>query len=151
MIVLSYPNHITIAVKLKKTVGKAILYNGEKYTEAEPTPQKEDLPLGRMLRSLKGVNFQVVYAYHPEGHWQICLQIMRRLSSVMDQGFLSTPVNCHSCYIAEVNCFKKRVYIDAIFFSCLLVFKAVDDKKKWFLRAHSRKSSRCWEVLFLER
>ncbi len=68
MIVLAYPNHITIAVKLKKPVGKAILYNGEKYTEAEPTPQREDLPLGKMLPSLRGTAFQVVYAYNPAQH-----------------------------------------------------------------------------------
>jgi hypothetical protein len=65
MIVLAYPNHITIAVKLKKVVGKPILYNGEKYTKAEPTPQKEDLPLGKMQPSLSGTKFQVVYVYNP--------------------------------------------------------------------------------------
>jgi hypothetical protein len=68
MIVLLYLSHVTIAIKLKKTVGKPILYNGQEYTEAEPTPQKEDLPLGRMLPSLKGTSFQVVYAYDPEKH-----------------------------------------------------------------------------------
>ncbi len=65
MIVLSYPNHISIAIKLKKPVGKPIIYNGEKYTEAEPTPQMEDLPLGKMIPSLRNTNFQVVYVYNP--------------------------------------------------------------------------------------
>jgi hypothetical protein len=66
MIVLSYPKHITIAVKLKKPVGKPVLYNGEKYTVAEPTPQREDIALGKMLPELKGSAFEVVYVYNPE-------------------------------------------------------------------------------------
>lgn len=68
MIVLLYPNHVTIAVKLKKAVGKPILYNGEEYTEAEPTPQKQDLPLGKMVPALRGTKYQVVYAYDPVRH-----------------------------------------------------------------------------------
>jgi hypothetical protein len=65
MIVLSYPKHISIAVKLNKPVGKPILYNGEKYTIAEPTSQGEDLALGKMLPSLKNTPFEVVYVYEP--------------------------------------------------------------------------------------
>ncbi|CAN5387650.1 hypothetical protein BH10BAC3_BH10BAC3_19650 [soil metagenome] len=68
MIVLAYPNHITIAIKFKEVFGKPILYNGEKYTAAEPTPQQEDMPLGKMLPSLKGTKFEVVYVYTPQQH-----------------------------------------------------------------------------------
>jgi len=65
MIVLSYPQHISIAVKLKKSVGKPVIYNGEKYTVAEPTPQQEDMSLGKMLPSLKNTAFEIVYVYDP--------------------------------------------------------------------------------------
>jgi len=65
MIVLSYPTHITIAVKLKKPVGKPIIYKGEKYTVAEPTPQKEDLELGKILPALKNTAYEIVYVYQP--------------------------------------------------------------------------------------
>ncbi|MBL0358626.1 MAG: hypothetical protein IPP72_17970 [Chitinophagaceae bacterium] len=68
MIVLAYPNHITIAVKLKKPVGKPIFYNGEEYTVAEPTPQQDDLELGKTLPSLIGTNFEVVYVFRPPVH-----------------------------------------------------------------------------------
>ncbi len=66
MIVLSYPQHITIAVKLKKAVGKPIIYNGEEYTVAEPTSQSDDISLGKIPSSLKNVPFEIVYVYQPE-------------------------------------------------------------------------------------
>lgn len=65
MIVLSYPQHITIAVKLDKPQGTHIPYNGSIYTVCEPTPQKEDLPLGQILPQLKKVPYEIVYAYDP--------------------------------------------------------------------------------------
>ena len=65
MIVLAYPNHIAIAVKLKKPAGKTILYKGEKYTVAEATPQQDDLPLGKTLPSLKRTQFEIVYVFSP--------------------------------------------------------------------------------------
>jgi hypothetical protein len=65
MIVLSYPRHVAIAVKLNKPVGKPIIYNGEKYTLAEPTPQSTDLALGRLPPSLKKVPYEIVYSYLP--------------------------------------------------------------------------------------
>jgi hypothetical protein len=65
MIVLSYPEHVTVAVKFDKPVGKPIIYKGEKYSVCEPTPQKADLALGQLLPSLTKYNYEVVYAYHP--------------------------------------------------------------------------------------
>lgn len=66
MIVLAYPNHVTVAVKLEKPVGKPIVYNGSSYYVCEPTPQKKDLLLGQLLPSLKKENFEVAYAYNPD-------------------------------------------------------------------------------------
>ena len=71
MIVLSYPKHITVAVKLDKPIGTPIMYNGEQYTICEPTPQKQDLLIGQVLPSLKKVPFEVVYAYSPHQSHQI--------------------------------------------------------------------------------
>lgn len=65
MIVLSFPNHVTIAVKFDKPIGKPILYNGSKYSVCEPTPQREDLNIGRLLPELKTSSYEVVYAYSP--------------------------------------------------------------------------------------
>jgi hypothetical protein len=65
MIVLSFPAHVTVAVKLEKPVGKTILYNGEKYSVCEPTPQKEDLRIGELMPALRNTAFEIVYAYRP--------------------------------------------------------------------------------------
>jgi len=66
MLVLSYPKHVTIAVKLNKPIGKPIIYNGEKYTICEPTPQGEDLRVGQVSRDLKKISYEIVYAYMPQ-------------------------------------------------------------------------------------
>lgn len=65
MIVLSYPDHVTIAVQFDKPIGKPILYNGKAYSVCEPTPQKTDLPIGATLPELEHLPYEVVYAYAP--------------------------------------------------------------------------------------
>ena len=65
MIALAFPHHLTIAVKFDKPVGKPILFNGQAYTICEPTPQTEDLPIGRLSSDLKTVSYEVAYAYDP--------------------------------------------------------------------------------------
>ena len=65
MIVLSFPQHVTIAVKFNKPVGKPILYNGSQYSICEPTPQNQDLNMGKMLPSLHNISYEVVYTYNP--------------------------------------------------------------------------------------
>lgn len=65
MIVLAYPQHVTIAIRFDKPIGKSILYNGEKYSVCDPTPQQEDLALGQLHPSLAKTGFEVVYAYQP--------------------------------------------------------------------------------------
>jgi hypothetical protein len=66
MIVVTYPKHVTIAVQFKWPVGKPIVYNGNKYSICEPTPQKEDLMLGETLPELKKVPYEVTYVYTPQ-------------------------------------------------------------------------------------
>src|SRR5690606_28398771 len=66
MLVVSYPQHVTVAVQLDKPIGKPIIYNGAKFTICEPTPQKEDLSMGQILPSLRNSNYEIAYAYHPE-------------------------------------------------------------------------------------
>jgi hypothetical protein len=65
MIALLYPTHITMAVQFDKPVGDPILYNGKVYSLCDPTPQKEDLSMGKMSAKLKLLNYQVVYSYQP--------------------------------------------------------------------------------------
>ncbi len=65
MIVLSYPDHINVAVKLEKFKGKTILHNGSIYTICEPTPQKKVFFLGQMDKKLSKQPYEVVYEYVP--------------------------------------------------------------------------------------
>ncbi|NOT51942.1 MAG: hypothetical protein HOP10_11780 [Chitinophagaceae bacterium] len=65
MIVLTYPEHVTVAIKFDKPVGKPIIYNGMKYSVCEPTPQKTDLGLGQLLPALRSQPYEVAYAYFP--------------------------------------------------------------------------------------
>lgn len=65
MIVLAYPEHVTIAVKFNKPVGTPIIYKGMKYSVCEPTPQKQDLAVGQLLPRLMKETYEVVYAYTP--------------------------------------------------------------------------------------
>ena len=66
MIVLAYPKHVTIAVQFDKPVGKPIIYNGNKYSVCEPTPQKEDLMVGQLLPELNKAPYEVTYVYTPQ-------------------------------------------------------------------------------------
>jgi hypothetical protein len=66
MIVLSYPEHVTVAVELKPSVGHPINYNGKIFTLCEPTPQKRDLSLGELMPHLKFQQHEVVLLYDPE-------------------------------------------------------------------------------------
>jgi len=65
MIVLSYPDHITIAIHFDKPVGKPLLYKGEVYSVCEATPQRADLKIGQGIKKLKNVPYEIVYEYHP--------------------------------------------------------------------------------------
>jgi len=67
MIVLAFPQHLSIAVKFDKPQGKAIMHNGKAYSVCEPTPQAQDLPIGRLPANLASEVYQVAYEYDPTG------------------------------------------------------------------------------------
>jgi hypothetical protein len=66
MIVISYPDHINVAVKLERPRGNSIKLNGSTYTICEPTPQKKLLYLGQMEKKLRKQPYEVVYEYVPK-------------------------------------------------------------------------------------
>lgn len=65
MIVLAFPEHVTVAVKFDKPVGKPIIYNGSTYTVCEPTPQRQDLRVGQLSKELSKETYEVAYVYNP--------------------------------------------------------------------------------------
>lgn len=67
MIVLVFPEHVTVAVKFDKPIGKPIIYSGDKYSVCEPTPQKKDLKMGQLIPGLENKSYEVAYLYDPQG------------------------------------------------------------------------------------
>jgi hypothetical protein len=65
MLVLTYPMHVTVAVRLDKAPGDPIIYNGEKYYICEPTPQARDLRMGKVPKKQRAEAYEIVYAYRP--------------------------------------------------------------------------------------
>ncbi|MBM3439764.1 MAG: hypothetical protein FJX94_02735 [Bacteroidetes bacterium] len=66
MLVLSYPEHVTIAVGFEKPFGNTVVYGGKKYTVCEPTPQNIRLAIGEQLPSLRQHTYMVAYHYDPK-------------------------------------------------------------------------------------
>jgi hypothetical protein len=65
MVVLTFPNHVSVAVDLKQNLGQVVRYEGREYTLCEPTPQRRDLKPGESLKGLHDAPFEVSYAYRP--------------------------------------------------------------------------------------
>ena len=65
MIVLSSPQHVTVAVKLDKPSKHSILYEGKQYTICEPTPQRRELKVGEEISTIRRQHFTVEFAYDP--------------------------------------------------------------------------------------
>ncbi|HEX7847545.1 MAG TPA: hypothetical protein VF476_17215 [Chitinophagaceae bacterium] len=65
MIVLAFPEHVTVAIKFSSPTGIPIIYNGERYSVCEPTPQKKELKIGQLIPSLENKPYEVAYAYNP--------------------------------------------------------------------------------------
>jgi hypothetical protein len=74
MVVVVFPQHVTVGIQFDKPVGNTVSYQGAEYSICEPTPQETDLPLGALPSSLTNKSYEVVYAYTPEtrksGKWQ---------------------------------------------------------------------------------
>lgn len=66
MLVLTYPEHVTVAVQFDKAYGKTIAYNGKQYTICEPSPQGVDLRIGQLLPQFDKKNYHIAYAYQPK-------------------------------------------------------------------------------------
>lgn len=67
MVVLTFPNHVSVAVELKQNLGQIVRYEGREYTLCEPTPQRRDLKPGESLKGLHDGPFEVSYSYRPAG------------------------------------------------------------------------------------
>ncbi len=65
MIVITLPDHVTVAVKLNQVHKNAVKYRGEYFTICEPTPQKKELRMGQTIANLTKTSYDIVYFYEP--------------------------------------------------------------------------------------
>lgn len=65
MIVITLPDHVTVAVKLNQVHKNAVKYRGDYFTICEPTPQKKELKMGETIANLTKTSYDVVYFYEP--------------------------------------------------------------------------------------
>lgn len=65
MIVLSYSQHVTVAIQFDTPQANPIVYKGNQYWVCEPTPQFKNLKIGQGIPVLKNQAFEVVYEYQP--------------------------------------------------------------------------------------
>ncbi|RQO32518.1 hypothetical protein DBR32_02645 [Taibaiella sp. KBW10] len=65
MVVVRYPSHVMLAVKLDHIKGATVSYNNEQYVICEPTPQAKALKVGEIADKYKNQVYEIAYAYHP--------------------------------------------------------------------------------------
>ncbi|WP_121357605.1 hypothetical protein [Flavisolibacter nicotianae] len=65
MLVLTYPQHVTVAVQFDKAYGNTIEFEGKKYSLCEPSPQTTDLRVGQEMPALRKQAYEIAYAYSP--------------------------------------------------------------------------------------
>lgn len=66
MLVLEYPSHVSVAVKFDKPVGSPIVHNGIRYSLCDPTPQKDDVPIGKIPKFLSEKPYEIAFVYDPK-------------------------------------------------------------------------------------
>jgi hypothetical protein len=82
VIVLLYPTHVTIAVELSKPVGDTINYKGRVFTFCEPTPQKDNLPIGKLMPEYKNTEYKIAFEYIPiKNKFFTCENVVQQLQN----------------------------------------------------------------------
>lgn len=66
MAIVSYPEHVNVAVLLPKKNGKQILVDNLSLTICEPTPQKKKRGIGWMPREIRKQPYEIAYFYNPK-------------------------------------------------------------------------------------
>lgn len=64
MAILSYPEHVNVAVLLPRKKGSTIQIGNDMFTICEPTPQKKKRGIGWMPKKIKKQPFEIAYIYH---------------------------------------------------------------------------------------
>lgn len=63
MIMIAYPDHLTIGVALAQPIGDPIAYRGRKYYVCDPTGPSNSTEIGSVPKSYQQKNFEILAAY----------------------------------------------------------------------------------------
>lgn len=63
MIMIAYPDHLTIGVALSQPIGNPIRYNGKKYYICDPTGPSNSTEIGRVPKNYLSQSFEILAAY----------------------------------------------------------------------------------------
>lgn len=65
MVVVLYPTHVTVAVGFDDPVNTSFTYKNKAYSICDPTPQKRNMPIGKLSPKLKSEPYSIAYEYNP--------------------------------------------------------------------------------------
>lgn len=63
MVLIAYPDHLSVGVYLPQVRGETIYYQGKKYLYCDPTGPDNSLEIGRIPADLKGVPYEIIHSY----------------------------------------------------------------------------------------
>ena len=63
MAIISYPEHVNVAVKLPRNKGLTFNIDNEQFTICEPTPQKSKRGIGWMSKQMRKQPYEIAYVY----------------------------------------------------------------------------------------
>jgi hypothetical protein len=63
MVLIAYPDHLTVAVHLPESTGESIYYQGKNYLFCDPTGPANSIEIGRIPSELKGIPYEIIHHF----------------------------------------------------------------------------------------
>jgi len=63
MILIAYPDHLSVGVYLPHVLGETIYYQGKKYLYCDPTGPDNSLEIGQIPKDLRGSPYEIIHAF----------------------------------------------------------------------------------------
>lgn len=63
MILIAYPDHLSVGVYLPQVLGETIYYQGKKYLYCDPTGPDNSLEIGQIPKDLRNIPYEIIHAF----------------------------------------------------------------------------------------
>ena len=63
MVLIAYPDHLSVGIYLPQVRGETIYYQGKQYLYCDPTGPDNSLEIGRIPADLKGVPYEIIHSF----------------------------------------------------------------------------------------